>query len=241
MLLCIIIQMGSLSCSWSGLKKEAAERKPCAAPGGTREESGAVAAGTRLTHPVLSVPQITALRFAGSLLLSAAYQRKQMSSKDYNLDLRESCNSVNPHRNLRAFVHLDFLFVSEENKWVKLWENTLFLLSHWYDGMQSSRTARIGMEMEEEGLDPCSSKSWIKSKWPWSLLLEKKTPIAVNFLSPRWLALTVLMMSPNTVATCSLTRALTLTSGPVRRIPPIAIICIICMWTSCCWTTLGGK
>lgn len=38
------------------------------------ERSGVVAVGTRLTQTFLIVPQITALRFAGSLLLSAAYQ-----------------------------------------------------------------------------------------------------------------------------------------------------------------------
>lgn len=58
------------------------------------ERSGVVAAGTRLTQTFLIVPQITALRFAGSLLLSAAYQT--------------------PHRSLKAFAHLGFLFVSEK-------------------------------------------------------------------------------------------------------------------------------
>lgn len=68
-----------------------------------------------------------------------------------------------------------------------------------------------------------------------------KALIPVNLISYRWLALIVLMMNPNIVAICFLTKALTLTSGPVRRIPHIAIICITCMSTSCCWTTLGSK
>lgn len=101
-------------------KKEAAGRKICVDCDGSQERSGNVAAGTRLTQTSLSVPQITALRFAGNLLLSAAYQRQQMSSKDSSLDLREFCSSVNPHRSLKAFVHPGFLFVSGGKKWVKL-------------------------------------------------------------------------------------------------------------------------
>lgn len=98
----------------SGLasKKEAAERMHCLDPDGSQERSGDVAAGTRLTQTFLSVPQIRTLRFAGSLLLSAAYQRQQMNSKDYSLDLRESCSYVSPCRSLKTFV--GFLFVSEE-------------------------------------------------------------------------------------------------------------------------------
>lgn len=86
----------------------------CLDPDGSQERSGDVAAGTRLTQTFLSVPQIRTLRFAGSLLLSAAYQRQQMNSKDYGLDLRESCSSVSPCRSLKTFVYLGFLFVSEE-------------------------------------------------------------------------------------------------------------------------------
>lgn len=97
----------------------------------------------------------------------------------------------------------------------------------WSEGRTASirrkwrKRTRCFVHASPEGKVTLTFASWKH----WFLLVSSPT---------RWLALTVLMMSPNIVAICSLTKALTLTSGRVRRIPRIAIICIICMWTSCC-------
>lgn len=203
----------------------------------TWERGGDAAAGTWLKETCLSMAQIRILRFLGSLWPSAAFQiTKQMSLKDYNLCPRDSYRPVSRAEVWRLLcTWASHLSRTKKNGWDLLSENLLFLLSAWCRrAEQQDCWHKEGNE--ERGLDALYKQGWA------TLLKSASSKTLIPVTSPpRWLALTVLMMNPNIVAICSLTRALTPTSGPVRRIPHIAITCITCMWTSCCWTTLGSK
>lgn len=62
-----------------------------------------------------------------------------------------------------------------------------------------------------------------------------------SLLFSRWQGLTVWMMNPNTVTTCSLTKAQSLKRGSQMITLPTPTTSSTCMPTSWCWTTCASK